>query len=368
MALEFFWRLPVDGDGRSLRKDLWNRGDYNRLHTHRRAFARTGPHRDGYRYFDHLSQIARAAELAGFTGLSIPQSAAGEEPLIVAGAAAREVRRLTLLPSLPAHFLSAVYAAKIAVSFQRLTSGRLAWHLVTEAPETGAWHGHTWSVAEQIARTDEFLDVAKGFWTAAPFTYRGRYCEVENGGFAGAFSDQPFPVVYLSGDTAEALALSAKHADVHILSLDTPEAIRSRIATLDALAAGQGRTLRYALQAEVVARHSDEAAWKHIRHLWDQAGEKTVPLSGAAIPPGDPQILTVGRNFWSGLDFIRPGKTAGLVGSYDALADRFAEYHELGIDSFILAAQPHLEEAYRIGEQLLPLIGDRAGSIGARAA
>jgi alkanesulfonate monooxygenase len=334
MTLEFFWRLPVDGDGHSLRKDLWNRGDYNRLRTHRHAFARTGARRDGYSYFDHLSQIARAAELSGFSGISIPQSASGEEPLIVAGAAAREVRRLTLLPSLPAYFLSAVYASKIAVSFQRLTSGRLAWQFVTETPTAGAWHGHAWSVAEQIARTDEFLDVAKGFWRAAPFTYQGQYCEVENGGFASPLATQPFPLVYLSGDTAEALALSAKHADVHVLSLDSPEALRDRIATLDGLAAGHGRTLRYALQTHVVARHSDDAAWDQVSRQSAGADEKT----------------------------------AGLVGGYDTLAERFAEYRALGVDSFILSAHPHLEEAYRIGEQLLPLIRDRAGAIAARAA
>jgi alkanesulfonate monooxygenase len=334
MSLEFFWRLPVSGDGRSSRADRWNRGDHHRVNTHQNDFARTGLGRDGYTYYDHLSQIARAAELTGFTGLSIPQHAAGEEPLIVAGALAREVPRLTLLPSLPAYFLSAVYAAKISVSFQRLTAGRLAWNLITETPEPNAWHGHNWSVAEQIARTDEFLDVAKGFWTDEPFTYQGDYYEVENGALTGALSGHPFPRIYLSGDTAEALALSAKHGDVHILHLDTPAAIRDRIATLDALAADQGRTLRYALRADIVARHSDEAARDHASRL--------------------------GEN--------QPGQGAALVGGYDTLADRFGAFHQLGIETFILSSHPHLEEAYRIGEQLLPLIHDRSAEPVAAAA
>jgi alkanesulfonate monooxygenase len=334
MSFEFFWRLPVSGDGRFSHEDRWHRGDHRRVNTHQNDFARTGARRDGYTYYDHLSQIARAAELTGFTGLSIPQHAGGEEPLVVAGALAREVRRLTLLPTLPAYFLSAVYTAKISVSFQRLTAGRLAWNLVTEAPEPNAWHGHNWSVAEQIARTDEFLDVAKGFWTEEPFTYQGNYYEVENGALTGALSGQPFPRVYLSGDTAEALALSAKHADVHILSLDTPAAIRDRIATLDALAAGHGRTLRYALQADIVARHSDEAAHDHATRFGGH----------------------------------QPGQGAALVGGYETLADRFGEYRRLGIETFILSSRPHLEEAYRIGEQLLPLIRERvAGPVAAAA-
>ena len=36
------------------------------------------------------------------------------------------------------------------------------------------------------------------------------------------------------------------------------------------------------------------------------------------------------------------------------VADRIAEYHALGIDEFILSGYPHLEEAYRVGEGVLP--------------
>ncbi len=44
--------------------------------------------------------------------------------------------------------------------------------------------------------------------------------------------------------------------------------------------------------------------------------------------------------------------------------ERLNEYIEAGVDHFILAANPHLEEAYRVGEEVLPLVrkgGARAG-------
>jgi alkanesulfonate monooxygenase len=48
-----------------------------------------------------------------------------------------------------------------------------------------------------------------------------------------------------------------------------------------------------------------------------------------------------------------------LVGSHNEVADRIAEYHDLGIDEFILSGYPHLEEAYRVGEGLIPVLRAR---------
>jgi alkanesulfonate monooxygenase len=56
---------------------------------------------------------------------------------------------------------------------------------------------------------------------------------------------------------------------------------------------------------------------------------------------------------------VRGGAGTALAGSHDEVADRIAEYHDLGIDEFILSGYPHLEEVYRVGEGVLPLLGRR---------
>jgi len=38
------------------------------------------------------------------------------------------------------------------------------------------------------------------------------------------------------------------------------------------------------------------------------------------------------------------------------VAERLDQLVALGADAFILASTPHLEEAYRVGEEVLPLL------------
>ena len=359
MSLEVFWKLPLAGDGRSIGAERWSRGDYSPHRKQPHPFARTGVQRDGYTYYDLLLQIARAAELVGFDGLWIPESPAGEDPLIVAGSLAREAPRLKLVPALRASLLSAVYATKIAVSFQRLSGGRLAWQLVhDESREERPWHGRRFSHADQVARTSEFLDVAKGFWNQPPFTYQGKYYEVVDGGFAPALRGETLPLIYLSGTSPEALALSAKHADVHFFPLGPVAEVEARIRELSALAAAAGRTLRYGVEADLVARHTREEAWQEAQREWEEAGKRTVPISSdvraSEAPPFEQSV--VDAQLWRGFGQLRPGPELGLVGSYGELAETLAGYARIGVSTLVLGAYPHLEEAYPIGEHLLPLL------------
>jgi alkanesulfonate monooxygenase len=69
--------------------------------------------------------------------------------------------------------------------------------------------------------------------------------------------------------------------------------------------------------------------------------------------------LTVYPNLWAGYGLVRGGAGTALVGSYDEVADRLAEYHDAGVDHAILSGYPHLEEAYWFGEGVLPILRER---------
>lgn len=82
----------------------------------------------------------------------------------------------------------------------------------------------------------------------------------------------------------------------------------------------------------------------------DSAGQSRVQ----ALQGGRRDRLEVSPNLWAGLGLVRGGAGTALVGSGQTVAARMQEYADLGIDSFILSGYPHLEEAYRVAELVLP--------------
>ena len=277
--------------------------------------------RNQFNNFDYLSQIARAAELAGFDGLSIPDDTDGESSWIVAGAIAREVRRPKLSIAFSPGLGSAVYAAKQAVTFQRYSGNRLGWALESNADSAARRAlGDFVDDTDIAARLEEFLTVSKGVASQADFTFKGRFFEVLNGGFGGPLSGLDLPEITLSGDSDDALTLSARYADVHVFALGSYD-LEERVATLKAQAADHGRTVRIAVRARVFT-HDDAARAR--------------------------------------LDAER----AGFSEDADTLAGDFAgvasELARLGADRFILFAPNSIETAYRIGEHVLPLVRQAA--------
>ncbi|MGW5753129.1 LLM class flavin-dependent oxidoreductase [Nocardia rhamnosiphila] len=120
---------------------------------------------------------------------------------------------------------------------------------------------------------------------------------------------------------------------------------------------------------DIVARHTEEAAWTEIEKGWasvDRAAADRAAqgdsVGAARIKDWVPQHITgyrdleVQPNVWCGFSLIRGGPAFGLVGSYEQIAERLDRLIDLGVDAFILAGNPHLEEAYRVGEEVLPLL------------
>jgi alkanesulfonate monooxygenase len=67
-------------------------------------------------------------------------------------------------------------------------------------------------------------------------------------------------------------------------------------------------------------------------------------------------------NLWAGVGIARTGVGLAVVGNPEQVAAKFRDYESLGIDTFILSGYPHLDEARRFGEMVMPLFGKGTSS------
>ncbi|MCC7680405.1 LLM class flavin-dependent oxidoreductase [Janthinobacterium sp. FW305-128] len=348
MTIEFIWQLPTSCDGRYAAPGITRRGE--------RAAGAPSPLQAGvsdprgarppFNYFDYLHQIARAADLSGFDGIQVRHDTQGDESWIVAGYLARSTLHLKLIAEFDAAWGSAVYAAKNAVSFQRFTGGRFAWQIGHGGDAAARRRqGDAAPDADILPRIDEFITVARGVQNTSPFSFKGRFFEVQDGGFKGPLANHAVNSIYLTGETPEALALSARQADVHVFDAAPLADLQPSIGSLQTQARQLGRTVAAGLRIDVLARETFDEALRDARRY----------RSGAGLPDELPSDGSAAA-FWPGFAQAQTGSHGALVGSYAQVAAALQAYAQAGVSSFVLAAIPHFEEAYRIGEHVLPAL------------
>jgi alkanesulfonate monooxygenase len=360
MTLTFHWFLPTSGDSRDIVG-----GGHGATPT--RASADRPPS------IAYLGQIARAAEQLGFAGALTPTGQWCEDAWLTTAMLTQVTERLKFLVAFRPGFLSPTLAAQMASTYQRQSGGRLLLNIVTggESKEQRAYGDHLDKDA-RYARTDEFLHIVRRLWTGATVDFQGEHLAVSEARLSRL--PDPAPPVYFGGSSPAAGPVAARHADVYLTWGEPPSAVAEKIGWVRKLASDSGRDLRFGIRLHVITRDTAEQAWAEARRLLDhidpdtirkaQQGFATSESEGqrrmVALHGGSRDALEIYPNLWAGVGLVRGGAGTALVGSHTEVADRIAEYAELGISEFIFSGYPHLEEAYWFGEGVLPLLERRA--------
>lgn len=326
---------------------------------------------------DYLASVARTADQLGFEGALTPTGTWCEDAWLVTSALVRETRRLKFLVAFRPGVTSPTLSAQMAAAFQRISGGRLLLNVVTggEPGEQRRFGDHL-SHAERYARTEEFLSVVRGAWTAAPFDFDGDHYQVEGAEVRGGVD--PLPRIYFGGSSAPAGPVAAKHADVYLTWGEPPEQVAEKIAWIRGLARAQGRDIRFGLRVHTLSRDTSEQAWRHADGLLGDLDPREIERAQAVLANSESvgqqrmralhggrssfssaHDLEVAPNLWAGVGLVRGGAGTALVGSHREVADRLEEYHRLGIDEFILSGYPHVEEAYWFSEGVMPLLREK---------
>ncbi|MER7751822.1 LLM class flavin-dependent oxidoreductase [Kitasatospora sp. NPDC097643] len=359
MSLTFHWFLPTNGDSRQIVG-----GGHGS--TPGVAGADRPP---GVAY---LGQIARSAEQLGFEGVLTPTGAWCEDAWLTTAMLTQVTERLKYLVAFRPGQISPTLAAQMAATYQRQSGGRLLLNVVTggESAEQRAY-GDFLDKDARYARTGEFLDITRRLWAGETVDHHGPHLRVERAKLNRL--PDPVPAVYFGGSSPAAGDVAARYADVYLTWGEPPAQVREKIGWIRELAAARGRVVRFGIRLHVITRDTAAQAWAETERLLAGMDPQRVRQTQRALAEsesegqrrmlalhgGSAERLEVYPGLWAGIGLLRGGAGTALVGSHREVADLIAEYHELGIDEFVLSGMPHLEEAYWFGEGVLPLLAAR---------
>ena len=357
----FHWFLPTSGDGHEA-VDAARSG----LSTRRSRGTEVG----------YLAQVAQAADHLGFEGVLTPVGTFCEEPWILTAALTRETTLLKYLVAMRPSSMSPTLTAQMAATFQNVSGGRLALNIVAGGDDAEMRRFGDWlDKDERYARTDEFLTVLRGAWNPDGFTFSGDHYKVEDARVLA--EPEPVPPIYFGGASPAAEEVAGRHADVYLAWGEPPEMLAERVDRMLALAERHERPMRFGVRMHVITRDTADEAWAETRRLLSGMSEESVKLAQRrltrmnsvgqqrlnALNRGSKDNLLIAPNLWAGISLIRGYGSTALVGSHEEVAERIRELQEIGFDEFIFGGLPHLEEAYKFAEGVMPLFAEEAEAV-----
>jgi alkanesulfonate monooxygenase len=259
--------------------------------------------------------------------------------------------------------------ARMAAAFDRYSGGRLIVNVVCGGdPVELAGDGVFLPHAERYEQADEYIQVWTDLLQGKAVDFAGRYVRIEGGQLHYLPLQNPYPPLMCGASSGAGQAFAAKWIDTVLTWGEPPDQVAAKVAEMRATAKATGRTVNFGIRLHVIVRETSEEAWLAaddlIRYVRDEdiaAAQEALTRSESvgqqrmvALHGGSRAKLEVSPNLWAGVGLVTGGAGTALVGSVEEVRDRILEYHDIGIDTFILSGYPHLEECYRVAETLFP--------------
>jgi alkanesulfonate monooxygenase len=346
---------------------------------------RTGPLLDvGY-----IETLSKAHENAGFDRALLAFHATMPDCLQVGQHIASVTERLNIFIAQRPGFTAPTLFARQFATLDHFTKGRISLNVITGGDSNElAQDGNTIDDKdERYARTKEFLDVVRLEWTSdKPFDYNGKYYQVRRGfSQIKPYQKDGIPV-FIAGASDAAIEVAGHHADVFALWGETYEEVSKQLAKVKAACAKTGRAVpRFSLSFRPILADTEEKAWAKAQWTLDRA-KAVQNKTGYTRKPGGPlnegskRLLALAaqgerldKRLWTGMAALTDarGNSTSLVGTPDQVAESLAEYHDLGIDIFLIRGFDPLIDCIEYGRELMPrtkqVIAERSKARGVAA-
>jgi FMNH2-dependent dimethyl sulfone monooxygenase len=323
--------------------------------------------RDGT--FEHACDVVRRADELGFHTTLIAERFLGPDlsAWVLASALAMVTKRIELMIAVHPGMVTPQVVAKMASSLDRISGGRTALNIVNgwwmeefDLFSNGTWIGDS----ERYPRMGEYIRVIKGLWTDPDFNFDGVFYRAhvqaamkgadgkvimpDPGDVVAKPSQLPHPPIYAASRSPDGKTLIAQYGDVWFAEYkpgfrnfeDNIVRMAADVQAMRELAASHGRTLRFAINPQIILDNSQEAAERQAEDAERNAVAR------------DRMVNALG---------------AGLVGTPRFVAERLRRYEEIGIDTMMTRFTPMLDGVEKFGREVIPLVNVQAADLSVRA-
>lgn len=305
--------------------------------------------------FDYNLQLTTLADRLDFYAMLFPTRYVGRiggneeengqlDPLTTVAALARATQHVHLISAVLPAFVPPVLLAKIGATIDQISNGR--WHPNIVSgwfQEEQERYGIDWiEHANRYNRSSEYIEVLKGLWGKEEFTYEGQFYQIPKGKLKPAPLQSPHPAIFQGGNSQEAREMAGRLSDWYFMNGAPVEELKEQIQDVKAIARRHGRNLRFAVNAFIIARPTEEEAQVEYQQIVDKANL-------AAITDLQNRIKET-KGMWSHSttlsDFVanNEGFRTGLIGSYEQVTDKIKILEEAGIDLVLLTFRHPLQE------------------------
>ncbi|CAN5394627.1 LLM class flavin-dependent oxidoreductase [soil metagenome] len=279
------------------------------------------------------------------------------EAWTAAAALAEATKAIEIIIAIKPALFHPVVLAKQALQIHEISQGRAAINLVNgwfkpEIERAGL------PFLEHDARYDyggEWIDIVRDLIAGRRVNFKGRYFEVKDYQLRPGAWQGERPVIYIGGESEPARALAARTADCWFMNGRPLADIEPLITDLNARCLGR-QPMRFGMAAFVIACATDaQATEAHAAAV--ELGKQDGAETGFLAANADPAVVMQqqGKRYANRVG-TNGGTAAGLVGSYDTVAQRIVEFNAAGIETFMLQFQPFEEGMRRFAHEVIPRV------------
>ncbi len=329
----------------------------------------------------YVAEAARAHEASGFDLVLVGYSSSSAEGFLVALHAAAHTERLGYLVAHRPGFVAPTLMARKIATFDHLTSGRLALHVITgKTDNEQEGDGDFTPKAERYRRAGEYLELMKLAWSSErPFDFSGAFYRVK-----GAHSDvrplqKPHPPLFFGGASDGALEMGARLCDVYAIYAEPLASTRERIKQFRAQAAAYGRVPGFNVSVRPIIAASEDAAWDKANRIlaamtggesgkgWSRQEAMSGPVdnAGRRLMGFALERDIHDERLWMPIARATGalGNTSCLVGTAEQVARAILEYYKLGVGSVLIRGFDPFNDTVEFGRELIPRIKAGAAEI-----